>query len=55
MKKDKIEEAKAMLRTIKKKFPANMLKSWKKVEERLGLASASDDQSAMDGEKEVSA
>ncbi|GMN29624.1 hypothetical protein TIFTF001_002496 [Ficus carica] len=53
--KNKIEEAKEMLGIIKKKFPANLFNSWKKVEERLGLASAPDVQSAADGDEEASA
>ncbi|EXB59125.1 hypothetical protein L484_014620 [Morus notabilis] len=55
VKKKKIREARGMLRTIKKKFPANVLNSWKKVEESLGLASDSDEQSAGDEDKEAAA
>ncbi|XP_052195189.1 pentatricopeptide repeat-containing protein At4g36680, mitochondrial [Diospyros lotus] len=38
--KSKMKEAKGMLRTVKKKFPANFLHAWGKLEEELGLASA---------------
>lgn len=37
----KTKEAKGLLRTMKKKFPPNVLNSWKKIEENLGLAPAS--------------
>ncbi|KAJ4714448.1 Pentatricopeptide repeat-containing protein [Melia azedarach] len=40
VKKKKMKEAKGLIRTIKKKFPPNLLKAWKKVEEDLGLVSA---------------
>lgn len=40
VKKKKIKEAKGVIRTIKKKFPPNVLRAWKKVEEELGLVSA---------------
>lgn len=40
VKKKKMKEAKGMIRTIKKKFPPNVLRGWKKVEEELGLVSA---------------
>lgn len=40
VKKKKIKEAKGVIRTIKKKFPLNVLRAWKKVEEELGLVSA---------------
>ncbi|KAF5736059.1 hypothetical protein HS088_TW14G00193 [Tripterygium wilfordii] len=36
----KMKAAKGLTRTIKKKFPHNLLKSWSKVEQELGLASA---------------
>lgn len=39
VKKKKMKEAKGMIRTIKKKFPPNVLRGWKKVEEELGLVS----------------
>lgn len=39
VKKKKIKEAKGVIRTIKKKFPPNVLRAWKKVEEELGLVS----------------
>ncbi|KAF3439057.1 hypothetical protein FNV43_RR17332 [Rhamnella rubrinervis] len=42
VKTKKTKEAKGLIRTIKKKFPPNVLNSWKKIEEDLGLASASD-------------
>ncbi|OWM74538.1 pentatricopeptide repeat-containing protein At4g36680, mitochondrial [Punica granatum] len=35
-----MEEAKGLLRTVKKKFPSSSLNAWKEVEESLGLASA---------------
>lgn len=40
VKKKKMKEAKGLIRTVKKKFPPNLLRSWKKVEEELGLVSA---------------
>lgn len=40
VKKKKMKEAKGMIRTIKKKFPPNVLRGWKKVEEELGLVAA---------------
>ncbi|GMH24630.1 hypothetical protein Nepgr_026473 [Nepenthes gracilis] len=38
VKKKKMKAAKGLIRTVKKKFPADFLKSWKKVEVELGLA-----------------
>ncbi|GKU94554.1 hypothetical protein SLEP1_g8033 [Rubroshorea leprosula] len=38
-KKNKMEEAKEVIRTLKNKFPTNFLNAWKKVEEKLGLVS----------------
>ncbi|PON67702.1 Tetratricopeptide-like helical domain containing protein [Parasponia andersonii] len=56
VKKKKIKEAKGMIRTFKKKFPPNVLNSWRKVEESLGLASASSDaHSASDEDEEAAA
>lgn len=43
----KTKEAKGLIRTIKKKFPPNVLNSWKKIEDNLGLASASSDASSI--------
>ncbi|KAA8547334.1 hypothetical protein F0562_003802 [Nyssa sinensis] len=40
VKKSKMKEAKGMIRTMKKKFPANLLNAWKKLEGELGLAAA---------------
>ncbi|KAJ8770810.1 hypothetical protein K2173_021457 [Erythroxylum novogranatense] len=40
--KKKMKEAKGLIRTIKKKYPPNLLNAWKKVEENLGLTSAND-------------
>ncbi|TMX01876.1 hypothetical protein EJD97_023302 [Solanum chilense] len=37
-KNSKAKEAKEMIRTMKKKFPANVVKVWTKIEEELGLA-----------------
>lgn len=37
--KKKMKEAKGLIRTIKKKFPPNVVKTWIKFEEKLGLAS----------------
>lgn len=37
-KSSKVKEAKEMIRTMKKKFPANVVKVWTKIEEELGLA-----------------
>lgn len=37
--KKKMKEAKGLIRTIKKKFPPNVVNAWRKVEEGLGLAS----------------
>jgi hypothetical protein len=34
-----MKEAKGLIRTIKKKFPPNVVNAWRKVEEGLGLAS----------------
>ena len=39
MKRGKKKEAKGLIRTIKKKFPPNMLKSWGMIEENLNLTS----------------
>ncbi|CAN4080041.1 unnamed protein product [Withania somnifera] len=36
--RSKLEDAKAMSRTVKKKFPPNLVKAWTKLEEELGLA-----------------
>lgn len=56
VKKKKIKEAKGVIRTVKKKFPPNLLNSWRKVEESLGLASASSDaHSASDEDEEAAA
>ncbi|KAM6564556.1 hypothetical protein CsatB_024554 [Cannabis sativa] len=56
VKKKKIKEAKGMIRTIKKKFPPNVLVSWGKVEESLGLVSASSEaHAATDDEDEEAA
>jgi adenosine/AMP kinase len=41
--KKKIKEAKGLIRTMKKKFPLNLLNAWKKVEENLGLHSTEED------------
>ncbi|XP_021911974.1 pentatricopeptide repeat-containing protein At4g36680, mitochondrial [Carica papaya] len=38
VKKEKTKEAKGLIRTMKKKFPPNLLNAWKKVEENLSLA-----------------
>ncbi|KAH7566433.1 hypothetical protein JRO89_XS08G0160000 [Xanthoceras sorbifolium] len=43
VKKKKMKEAKGLIRTMKKKFPPNLLRGWKKVEEELGLVSAGAD------------
>lgn len=49
--KKKMKEAKGLIRTIRKKFPPDTMKSWRKVEESLGLAStAADDVSSKDDE-----
>lgn len=37
--KKKIKDAKGLIRTVKKTFPPNFLKAWKKLEEELGLVS----------------
>ena len=55
VKKKKIKEAKEMIRTLKKKFPPNVLNSWRKVEESLGLASASSDAQSVTDEDEAAA
>ncbi|GLT39118.1 hypothetical protein SLA2020_133250 [Shorea laevis] len=39
VKKDKMKEAKGLIRTVKKKYPPNFLDAWKKIEEQLGLVS----------------
>ncbi|CAL1376658.1 unnamed protein product [Linum trigynum] len=39
VKKKKIKSAKGLIRTVRKKFPPNVLNAWRKVEENLGLAS----------------
>ncbi|KAK3224082.1 hypothetical protein Dsin_011107 [Dipteronia sinensis] len=41
VKKKKMKDAKGVIRTAKKKFPPNLLKAWKKVEEELGLVAVS--------------
>ena len=41
--KKKMKEAKGLIRTMKKKFPPNLLNAWKKVEENLGLHSTEED------------
>jgi pentatricopeptide repeat protein len=41
--KKKMKEAKGLIRTMKKKFPPNLLNAWKKVEESLGLHSTEED------------
>lgn len=43
VKKKKMKEAKGLIRTIKKKFPPNVVNVWRKVEGELGLASVDDD------------
>ncbi|KAL5557257.1 hypothetical protein UlMin_039493 [Ulmus minor] len=55
VKKKKMKEAKGMIRTIKKKFPPNVVNSWKKVEESLGLASTDANSSSSDEEEEAAA
>ncbi|XP_031268431.1 pentatricopeptide repeat-containing protein At4g36680, mitochondrial [Pistacia vera] len=40
VKKKKMKEAKGISRTVKKKFPPNVLREWQKFEEELGLVSA---------------
>ncbi|KAK4711893.1 hypothetical protein R3W88_006406 [Solanum pinnatisectum] len=40
VKKSKLKDAKGMSRTMKKKFPPNLIKAWTKLEEELGLAKA---------------
>ncbi|KAG5623527.1 hypothetical protein H5410_008745 [Solanum commersonii] len=40
VKKSKLKDAKGMSRTVKKKFPPNLVKDWTKLEEELGLAKA---------------
>ncbi|KAK9948647.1 hypothetical protein M0R45_004214 [Rubus argutus] len=42
MKKKMRKEAKGLIRTVKKKFPPNVVNAWKKVEEGLGLVSELD-------------
>ncbi|XP_069150507.1 small ribosomal subunit protein mL103 (rPPR7)-like [Solanum lycopersicum] len=42
VKKSKLKDAKGMSRTVKKKFPPNLVKAWTKLEEELGLAEAPD-------------
>lgn len=51
IKKKKMKEAKGMIRTIKKKFPPNLLKGWKKVEEDLGLVPVSAAVPSGDGQR----
>lgn len=43
VKKKKMKEAKGLIRTIKKKFPPNVVNVWLKLEEKLGLASVDAD------------
>lgn len=38
VKRSKLKDAKGMSRTVKKKFPPNLVKAWTKLEEELGLA-----------------
>ncbi|KAK3033825.1 hypothetical protein RJ639_034243 [Escallonia herrerae] len=40
VKKGEMKNAKGLIRTVKKKFPPNLVNVWKKVEEELGLATA---------------
>lgn len=37
VKKSKMKEAKGMIRTVKKKFPPNVVKAWEKLQKELGL------------------
>ncbi|XP_041008771.1 pentatricopeptide repeat-containing protein At4g36680, mitochondrial [Juglans microcarpa x Juglans regia] len=43
VKKKKMKAAKGLIRTIKKKFPPNVVNAWTKVEEELGLSSVDAD------------
>ncbi|XP_004300620.1 PREDICTED: pentatricopeptide repeat-containing protein At4g36680, mitochondrial [Fragaria vesca subsp. vesca] len=57
MKKNMRKEAKGLIRTVKKKFPPNVLNAWKKVEEGLGLVPDELDSSCVphdDGEEVTS-
>ncbi|KAI3798894.1 hypothetical protein L1987_34178 [Smallanthus sonchifolius] len=47
-KKSRTKEAKGIIRTMKKKFPPNLLVAWTKLEKELGLASA-DTEAAKEG------
>ncbi|KAG7544821.1 Pentatricopeptide repeat [Arabidopsis suecica] len=40
--KKKIDDAKGLIRTVKKKFPPSFMNAWKKLEEELGLYSKTD-------------
>ncbi|KAF3664296.1 Pentatricopeptide repeat-containing protein, mitochondrial [Capsicum annuum] len=42
VKRSKLNEAKRMSKTVKKKFPPNLVKAWTKLEEELGLAEVED-------------
>ncbi|XP_010531018.1 PREDICTED: pentatricopeptide repeat-containing protein At4g36680, mitochondrial isoform X2 [Tarenaya hassleriana] len=46
VRKKKMDDAKGLARTVKKKFPPNFLKAWMKLEEDLGLTSKSNAVSA---------
>ncbi|CAN1121838.1 Pentatricopeptide repeat-containing protein At4g36680, mitochondrial [Linum perenne] len=43
VKKKKMKAAKGLIRTVKKKFPSNVLNAWRKVEENLGIGSNNDE------------
>lgn len=53
VKKKKMKEAKGLIRTIKKKFPPNVLVAWKKVEEGLGLTSSDRNASSVPDDDEA--
>ena len=40
VKRSKFKEAKGMIRTVKKKFPPNVVKAWERLQKELGLVSA---------------
>lgn len=54
-KKEKKKEAKGMIRTMKKKFPPNMLNAWAKVEQSLNLTSVGAESDEADEAKATSA
>jgi pentatricopeptide repeat protein len=51
--KKKMKDAKGLIRTVKKKFPPNVVNAWRKVEEQHGLASVDADADADEDQEAV--